>query len=588
MADIKYLRLGLFFLLFLASGCALWHTEPKQLVCPPPPQQDCYPAQWNGTPYDTSWDAVKNRDFYYTFSRVKQINSPNDEWSLAFYSYNRAVLTYSDGNRQKVMLVRMVNYDKGTMESGVGVPLEGNAGAFTFGGNGMAFAAEKVNDIIGNSDIYFANLNGNMLEDVVPAGENINKNKYSWESQPSLSEDGNVLFFSSDIGMDTAGDDIYFSVKMPDGSWSEAINCGDMVNSKCDELTPYVTKDGKTLYFSSNGHETVGGYDIFSSEISDKFWADVKQGDIEALKNGNYFSKAENLKPPLNTPADELFPSSPGDYDSLLYYASNQKSGENSMVMMQGGFDIFVRKKVYNPKKIIVEKKKLKEAEVPKVKPTYILEGTVFNAETNEPVPKADVTVKKVPENTIYTETKSNDEGKYKVNLEKNKDYQIVASAQKFFFDAFSMRVDSTDTVTYVTKNVYVPKELTLRVNFPTDEYMNPYRYVLDSNGVESNMTWEASLDILADNIMKSKEFIEKIIFVGNTDDVGTDEYNKQLGQRRVDFIISELEKRGVPAELLEGRSAGERELLPKRPGEDINMWRKRCRRVELQKINKA
>jgi outer membrane protein OmpA-like peptidoglycan-associated protein len=149
------------------------------------------------------------------------------------------------------------------------------------------------------------------------------------------------------------------------------------------------------------------------------------------------------------------------------------------------------------------------------------------------------------------------------------------------------MRVEGTDTMTYVTKNVYVPEELTLRVNFPTDEYLNPYRYVLDSNGVETNMNWEASLDILADNIMKSKEYIEKIIFVGNTDDVGTDEYNKQLGQRRVDFIISELEKRGVPAKLLEGRSAGKKELLPQREGEDISMWRKRCRRVDLQKINK-
>jgi len=579
----------LFITFALLSGCATKRTEPKQLFCPPPPQQNCQHRLWNGVPYDTSSENVKKLEWYWSFDQVKQINTPNDEWCLSFYTNNRAVLTYSDENQQKGMLVRMVNPNKGTMESGIGVPIDGSYGAFSFVGDDAAFSAEQLEDIVGNSNIYFGKFKGNLITGLKSAGETINKNSYSWESQPALSPDGTVLFYSSDMNMSSSGHDLFYSVKMTDGNWSEPINCGEMINSQCDELTPFVTKNGKELYFSSAGPETVGGYDIFVSQISPVFWNYAKKGDLQSLREKNFFTMAENLKPPLNTSADELFPSSPVDTDSLLYYSSNQKSGEGGLVMMQGGFDIYVRIKNIVPKKIVQKVKKVeKEPEVPQVSPTYTLEGTVFNATTNEPVPDAEITVKQMPERTNYTETKSDKQGDYKVKLEKNKEYEIVAQARDLFFDAFSMRVDPTDTLRYVERDIYIPENLTLRINFPTNEFMNPYRYTIDSNGVETSMLWESSIEILAENIMKSKDYLEKIIFVGHTDDVGTEEYNKQLGQRRVDFIIAQLIKRGVPAKLLEGRSAGELEPLKARPEEDIKMWRKRCRRVELVKVNKS
>jgi len=143
------------------------------------------------------------------------------------------------------------------------------------------------------------------------------------------------------------GVDIWFVIKLDDGSWSEPINCGDSINSGCDEITPFLTQDGKTLLFSSCGHETVGGYDIFSSKIAPEFWDLVKSKDLSKLNDaGKYFSKAKNLRPPLNTPGDEIFPTSPGDPDELLYYASNQSAEVNSIVLLRGGFDIFVRKRI--------------------------------------------------------------------------------------------------------------------------------------------------------------------------------------------------------------------------------------------------
>jgi outer membrane protein OmpA-like peptidoglycan-associated protein len=73
---------------------------------------------------------------------------------------------------------------------------------------------------------------------------------------------------------------------------------------------------------------------------------------------------------------------------------------------------------------------------------------------------------------------------------------------------------------------------------------------------------------------------------VGHTDDVDTDESNQILGKQRVDFVIDKLVERGVPRNILEGRGEGEQQLLERRKGEPLDTWRKRCRRVELMKVN--
>jgi len=82
------------------------------------------------------------------------------------------------------------------MESGIGVPIEGSYGAFSFNGDNVVFSASQSEDIVGNSNIYFGKFKGNLITGLKSAGETINKNSYSWESQPALSPDGTVLFYS--------------------------------------------------------------------------------------------------------------------------------------------------------------------------------------------------------------------------------------------------------------------------------------------------------------------------------------------------------------------------------------------------------
>jgi Tol biopolymer transport system component len=118
-----------------------------------------------------------------------------------------------------------------------------------------------------------------------------NINTSGWEPSASFSSDEKMLFFTSDREGGKGGTDIYSIKKLPNGEWALPQNLGEAINTPYDEDSPYLHPDGKTLYFSSNGHNTMGGFDIFTSK-----W------DEETQK----WSVPENVGYPINTPHDDL------------------------------------------------------------------------------------------------------------------------------------------------------------------------------------------------------------------------------------------------------------------------------------------
>ena len=137
--------------------------------------------------------------------------------------------------------------------------------------------------------IWYSNFENNAWTALELLDKNINTSKYNVPSV-SISTDGKTLFFVA-YRKDGVGDkDIYQSTLNADGKWSEAINLGDKINTKYDEESPFLADDGKTLYFSSKGHDGIGGYDIFKSEIINGEW-----------------SKPINLGIPINSPEDDVF-----------------------------------------------------------------------------------------------------------------------------------------------------------------------------------------------------------------------------------------------------------------------------------------
>jgi hypothetical protein len=115
-----------------------------------------------------------------------------------------------------------------------------------------------------NSDLYTSTFDGTRWHPNIRLNKNINT-KY-WESHGFNSDDGNKLIFASDRPGGYGGLDLYLSVKV-NGDWGPAINLGPEINTPFNEDRPFLVNNGKSLFFSSQGHVNMGGYDLFRSEL---------------------------------------------------------------------------------------------------------------------------------------------------------------------------------------------------------------------------------------------------------------------------------------------------------------------------------
>jgi hypothetical protein len=153
--------------------------------------------------------------------------------------------------------------------------------------NGNMLVLTKNDDF--NSDLYTSNFDGLRWEPVVKMRKDINT-KY-WESHGFISEDGKTLVLSSDRPGGFGGLDLYISKLDANGNWGTPVNMGPDINTALNEDRPFLINNGKMIFFTSQGHYSMGGYDIFSSE----------------LQSSGIWSPPLNLGYPLNTPDDNTF-----------------------------------------------------------------------------------------------------------------------------------------------------------------------------------------------------------------------------------------------------------------------------------------
>jgi len=158
-----------------------------------------------------------------------------------------------------------------------------------------------------NSDIYTSSFNGIIWTPIYKLNKNINT-KY-WESHGYISEDGTQLIFASDRSGGFGGLDLYISNKV-NGDWGPAENLGPEINTRFNEDRSFLINDGKTLFFSSQGHNNIGGYDIFRSDLQ-------KDGKWSTPVNPGY---------PVNTTDDDIF-FMPVDGGRSAYYSKYKESG---------------------------------------------------------------------------------------------------------------------------------------------------------------------------------------------------------------------------------------------------------------------
>jgi outer membrane protein OmpA-like peptidoglycan-associated protein len=165
-------------------------------------------------------------------------------------------------------------------------------------------------DRTGNGDIYFADFRMNKFRDLAILPYNKFNTQY-WETHCTVTPDGLQIYFVSDRPGGFGGRDIYRMVKLPTGDWSDPVNLGPTINTSYDEDSPFIAIDNKTLYYSSNGPQSMGEFDIFMS-VRDK---------------ENNWSTPLNLGYPINSTGDDVFYTTTAD-GSKGYLSSFRRDGK--------------------------------------------------------------------------------------------------------------------------------------------------------------------------------------------------------------------------------------------------------------------
>ncbi len=583
-------------------SCRPPFNKDKSIDCEVTPPQ-CLPTEWMGKAIDTSY-YNNGKNYYYQIKQVAGLNTPKQEYGIylkdVVYSIGKkqkaTFATISKGNEQRIYNIKQ-GYDQltGTKASDnftVGDELfpeyEGDFGfpvyitpnelivASTQLSNDnygtirrVGYEIQELAATIGQSRIYDSK------------SEKITEIKTSlvtksphliWESHPAYDNKNNILFFASDRPGGYGGVDIWYMSKSENG-WNEPVNCGANVNSPCDDITPFVSPVANKLYFSTAGRDNMGGYDIFYLDFN------VNGNKI------NFPNAPTNMGAPVNTRMDEFSPSFPNYSDNYFYYSSDQ----------DGDFDIYLLQKIFKEGKdsveFIPEEKPedkidivIKEDSVV-INPNFNLEGVVKDNRTNEPVENVDVTVKKDKEQTPHKSTKTDNKGVYKFELEKGHEYNVEVKNDTLFNDSYKVFVANNDTNNTVKRDLVFDVVKTVRINFKYNQSDKPYEYILDSLGNQENTTWQEAIDNLAEDIIKSQSLLSKVVITGHTDPVASNSYNKQLAQKRAEFVVSQLVQRGIPIYLLSAKSKGETEKLVKFDNELDEQYHKRLRRVTLEKI---
>ena len=278
----------------------------------------------------------------------RPVNTPNRDYVPAV-SGNESVLVYNSSQKfyQAILFSRKVN-KKWSNPVNITPEVESDGNQFV---SSLSYDGKEL--YLRLEDKFQANIMVSKYENGKwSKSKALNKNintKY-FEGNACVSKDGTALYFSSNRPGGSGVLDLYKSEKKPNGDWGPAVNLGNVINTEYNEDAPFITEDGKRLYFVSQGHKTIGGYDIFYSD----------------LKDDGTWSEPVNLGYPINTSDDELF-YCPVRNGQSAYYAGYLKEGFGNQDLFR--LDIIPYEEVAvadNNEKLTDTLQKIEERELPK------------------------------------------------------------------------------------------------------------------------------------------------------------------------------------------------------------------------------
>lgn len=393
----------------------------------------------------------------------------------------------------------------------------------------------------GDGNIYMSQQDG--LDWTVPEKLGSQINTSSRETHASLSADGETLYFTSDRKGGYGGLDIYRVRRLPDGQWGKAQNLGPTINTPYDEEGPFIHYDGITLFFSSAGHNSMGGLDIFSSTLTEDLTWD----------------EPINIGYPINTPDDDVFYWVTPD-GRRAYYASYQSGSI-------GNTDIFI----INLPESHVRNMSVLTGLAANVKGEVLTgaEISVFDKETGELV-------------GVYKPDQET--GRYLIILPKGKEYDISIDAEGYEEVVENLTIpdepfEETQEVVEI-ETVEMPKEYIINktIFFDFDK--------AKTNKKQTEIYYEV-LNIIIDYFENNPT--AKIEIAGHCDSKGPEEYNQKLSVQRAEFVKQYLLENNIPEESLIVKGYGESKPIAKNQfedGSDSPEGRKFNRRVDFKVIS--
>ncbi|MFN3404031.1 MAG: OmpA family protein [Cytophagaceae bacterium] len=399
-------------------------------------------------------------------------------------------------------------------------------------------------------DIYYTEKEGDKWKDPQKFA---NINTRDFESDAFITADGKTAYFATNHYKKNGDLDIYYVSKNADGTWSKPQELKGGINSDEDEDAPFITSDGKTMYFSSRGHKNMGGYDVFRSTMDET----------------GKWSEPENMGHPINTPDDDVY-----------YYLSSVSSRSYLASYREGGFG---EKDIYEIAPI----------------PPVIVSGEVIEDSTNAPVQGVTVilTSLKKTSSPSSANVPVND-GKFEAKVMAYNSYSlaVVQGSDTLYKETFDIPFQEKENQ-IITKNVKVPYkpkpgEVIAKKEEPVKEEPKKEEKPVEQpkKGIvfkdinfevgKADLNAKAKSDIMQ-AVKEMKKDPKMIIAVeGHTSAEGDKAANEELSQKRADAVRSFMIQNGITPERITAKGFGDNAPIA---SNDTEEGRRKNRRTEIK-----
>lgn len=390
------------------------------------------------------------------------------------------------------------------MGNSINTPLNEGAASISADGKTIIFTACEQNGVYGygrtgygSCDLFFTRKRGNKWSKAVNLGPPINTS--NWESQPSLSSDGETLYFVRGVSRGNRREsDIYVSSLDNDGYWSKPNKLPSTINTNEAEESVLIHPDNRTLYFSSRGKIGMGGSDIFISK-----------------KNmNNEWEEAVNLGYPINTFKDEnsLLVSPNGE---IGYFASDRNGG-------MGGLDLY----------------SFKMPEEIKPDPVTYFKGVVYDSLSRKLLSAKIELIDIKQGETVYSSVSNSQSGQFFLTLNPQHNYMINVSKDGYLFYSDTFIIEKN----YAQMKPFLKNIPLLPIRVGSSIVLKNIFFELDKSNLKTES--QSELNKLFDFLVQNKSIVIEI--AGHTDKQGSHEYNLKLSEDRAKAVYNFLISKGI------------------------------------------